>query len=412
MGVKIPIESTGDFFAFLIAQNKKLEPDQTPQLKRPPILAVRRITDENPLESIFSRLQQFTSISLAAKLVLRRADYEKVPLSAEVVASKAAGIAFSMRNALDYFSFGPTDLLNKKILGLYYGTMAFAFAEMLASPTGPTDLAAVEAMTKSGHGLFAISGATDSFEDLQVGVLATGFLPQWLGFLGHDLSHYPKKKAKSMAEIGASPTEMICTLRDLFSSMPEIDDLFSEVFTGAPRWIIPVYDSHSNRRSSLYGAAKEVHSTYGRFIDRSGLIDVEQIRCAGWPLAEVQKVESENDSQGNVFRARVDHTGHKVWWSVLPTHSSPFGNRISLLLPTLGGMTEYRTIAAATLYALSIMVRYMPSSWRRIEGGDQDKYLALVNASLRVWERVLPQEFLQSIAGEKVVTTQPDSWLS
>jgi hypothetical protein len=55
---------------------------------------------------------------------------------------------------------------------------------------------------------------------------------------------------------------------------------------------------------------------------------------------------------------------------------------------------------------------YLPSMWRRVEGGDEDQYLALVRASLRAWEWSLPQEFLQSIAGEKVVTTQPDSWVS
>jgi len=76
-------------------------------------------------------------------------------------------------------------------------------------------------------------------------------------------------------------------------------------------------------------------------------------------LAELQIVESEG--AGTAFRARVDHSGHDSWWSVLPVHSSPFGKHATLLLPAVGGMREYRTIAAATLYALSIMARYMPS---------------------------------------------------
>jgi hypothetical protein len=75
-------------------------------------------------------------------------------------------------------------------------------------------------------------------------------------------------------------------------------------------------------------------------------------------------------------------------------------------------MRQYRTIAAAALYALSIMVRYMPSAWRRIEGGDEDQYLALVTEALAVWERILPEQFLASIADEAIHTTQPGSWLS
>ena len=97
----------------------------------------------------------------------------------------------------------------------------------------------------------------------------------------------------------------------------------------------------------------------------------------------------------------------------LPTFTSPFVNSVGLLLfPTVGGLREYRTIAVMTLYALSIMVRYLPSAWRRIEGGDEDQYLALVRASLAVWERVLPEHFLESIAWERVRTGQPGTFFA
>lgn len=410
-GVAVPVEPIADFFPYLVNLNRQVEPDRSPTIKRSPTLAVRRITDENPLESVLTRLQQFTSVSLAAKLVGRRADHEHVVLTQDSVSTKAAGIAFAMRNALDYFSLSPTDRLNKRVLGLYYGTMAFAFAEMLASPAGPSSLDELEAITKQGHGMYAIDGQVGGFADLHIGVLATGFLPQWLAFLGHDTSTYPKRKPKATADIEAVPQGMICTLERLFSSMPEIDDLFAEVFGSTPGWIVPAYDAVSNHRSSLHGTDKEIGSTYGLFIDRSGLIGQERLQSSGWPLAEIQRLENV-DGPENTYRARVDHSGHRVWWDALPTHSSPFGNRMTLLFPTLGNMTEYRTIAAATLYALSIMVRYMPSSWRRIEGGDEDQYLTLVKASLRAWERVLPQQFLASIAGETVVTAQPDGLFS
>jgi hypothetical protein len=51
----------------------------------------------------------------------------------------------------------------------------------------------------------------------------------------------------------------------------------------------------------------------------------------------------------------------------------------------------------------------MPSAWRRIEGGDEDQYLALVSAALAVWERILPEQFLESISGEAVYTDQAGS---
>ncbi|WP_175713159.1 YaaC family protein [Burkholderia ambifaria] len=410
-GISVPVEPLGDFFPLLVALNKQMDPDRTPAVIPKPKIAVRRITDENPRDGILARLQQFTSVNLAAKLVERRASHEAIILSKEQVATKAAGIAYAMRNALDYISFSSTDRLNKRILGLYYGTIAFAFAEMLASPSGPSDLDDVEEMTKQGHGLYAVPGAHGGFADVHVGVLATGFLPQWLAFLGLDTSTFPKRKPRSASDLDAVPDGMSCTLQSLFASMPEIDDLFTQVFGGTPGWIVPVYDMTENRLAAINGTGKKVDSTYALFVDRSGSVPVGQLENSGWPITEVQQVERP-DINGTAFRARVDHSGRDSWWDVLPTHSSPFGNRTTLLFPTIGGMREYRTIAATTLYALSILVRYMPSAWRRIEGGDEDQYLALVKASLGVWERVLPEEFLECIACETVVTAQPGSWLT
>ena len=411
-GVTVPVEPLGDFFPFLISLNKKLEPDRSPPVITHKAAKVRRLTAENPLEAVITRLQQFTSEKLAAKLVERRAATEGISISLETIGNKATGIAYSMRSALDYLVSTTSDKLNKRVLGLYYGTMALAQAEMLASPVGPVNLEKVEEITKRGHGLYALAEPNGGFADLHVGVLRTGFLPRWMDFLGHDTSEYPTKRPRSQKELKKPYADMICPLRDLFASMPEIDDLFSEVFGGPPGWISVAYDNESNlRRPALNATAKKADSTYALFIDRSGKVSIENLIGAGWPLAEIQQANDYEDT-GIAFRARVDHAGHDVWWKVLPTHSSPFVQSPTLLFPTVGYLREYRTIAAVTLYALSIMARYMPSTWRRVEGGNEDEYLALVNASLAVWERLLPENFLESIAGETVHTAQPGSWLA
>ena len=411
-GVTIPVEPLGDFFPFLVDLNRQVDPDRSPPVisRRPP--TVRRLTAENPLDAVIARLQQFTSKTLARKLVQRRAETESVALTPDEIAAKAIGIAYSMRGALDYVVSTPRDPLNRRILGLYYGTMALAQAEMLASPSGPSDLDKVEAMTRYGHGLYTLAAPNGGFADLHVGVLARGFFPQWMKFLGHDTSGYPERRPKSPADLKNVPAGMVCSLRDLFASMPEIYDLFAEVFGGPPGWISVAYDQEANAlRPARNATPRKVDSTYGLFLDPSGEISVDRLKRAGWPLAEIRQAE-DHEGTGTAFRARVDHAGHDLWWTVLPTHSSPFGNNRALLFPTVGGIRKYRTIAAATLYALSIMVRYLPSAWRRIEGGDEDQYLALVQVSLAVWERLLPEHFLESIAGETVRTAQPGSWLA
>lgn len=411
-GVTVPVEPLQDFFPFLVDLNRQVDPDCSPPVvpRRPP--SILRLTAENPLDAVIARLQQFTSMTLARKLVERRAETEAIPLQTKVIASKAIGIAYSMRGALDYVVSTPRDALNKRVLGLYYGTMALAQAEMLASPSGPIDLDQVEGMTRYGHGLYVLPTPQGGFADLHVGVLNGGFFPKWMKFLGHNISGYPQRKPRSASDIDEVPTSMACLLRDLFASMPEIEDLFAEVFGGAPGWVSVAYDQHANARQlATDSAARKVGSTYGLFFDRSGEVSVERLKSAGWPLAEIRQAEDPKGA-GTAFRARVDHAGHDLWWKVLPTHSSPFGKSPALIFPTVGGVRDYRTIAAVTLYALSIMVRYLPSAWRRIEGGDEDQYLALVRASLAVWERLLPEHFLESIAGETVRTAQPGSWLA
>ena len=407
--ITVPVESLDNFFAFLVALNKRVEPDRS-QAVTPRIPArIRRLTAENPLHAVIARLQQFTSETLARKLVERRAKVEGTGLRLETVQSKATGVAYSMRSALDYLVSTPRDPLNRRVLGLYYGTMALAQAEMLASPNGPPDLDAVEKMTRSGHGLYIAPASESGFGDLRVGVLANGFFPMWMKFLGIDTSAFPPKRPRSPADVQNVPAGMDCLLTELFASMPEIDDLFAEVVGDPPAWILVANDPSTNLQPSFRNAPRMTGSTYALFFDSSGKVSVERLARAGWPLAEVRRLD-DYDYDGTVFRARVDHAGHDRFWKVLPTHTSPFGNSPALLFPTVGGIRCYRTIAAVALYALSIMVRYMPSAWRRIEGGDQDHYLALVKTSLEVWERMLPEHFLQSIAGETIRTVQPGSF--
>jgi hypothetical protein len=91
------------------------------------------------------------------------------------LSSKAEGVAFALRNATDYFSASQTRNVSQRVLNLYYDTMAFAFAEMLASPAGPTSLAQIEEATKRGHGLYTIDGLTRDVEDLVVGIMRAAF---------------------------------------------------------------------------------------------------------------------------------------------------------------------------------------------------------------------------------------------
>ena len=411
-GVSVPIGSLRDEFpSFLISMNKRVYPDCS--LSEVPRRHLRqlRITSENPLESIFLRLRQFTSAKLAANMIKRRAEASEIRLPDKDIEAKGRGVAYLMRNALDYVRSAAHDSLNRKIVSLYYGSMNFAQAEILASPSGPACLDKVESVTKRGHGLYAVPLQPGGVSGIRIGVLAHGFLPHWMKFLGHNTGEYPNRRL-SPEEIkrGEVSAGIVCSLQDVFASIPEIDDLFMEVYDRPPGWVSIFSDSKSIRSAS---GGKRIGSTYCLISDHSGKVTQDCLLNAGWPITEIQRATDE-EYTGIAHRVRVDHMDHDHWEAVLPLHRSPFKSEFArmLILPTIGGLTEYRTIAFVILYTLSIMVRYQPSIWMRVVGGDEDQYLALVHAVLTVLERILPEHFLESITEETVRSTQPGSWLA
>jgi len=406
-GIAKPVSPIGEFFPVLVGWNKELVPDTHKLLPPARRRRVRQITGENPLAGIWSRLDQFASVTLAEKLITRRATEESIVLTPYAIRKKAEGVAFAMRNASDYFRGVPFESLNRRIVTLYYGSMALAFAEMLASPQGPADLDEVEGMTKYGHGLYVLPSGTGDYGGLNVGVIASGFFPRWAAFLGHDISAYPKEKAKSQSDLEKKPAGTLTTLRELLGALPELGDLFLEVFQTAPSWIAPVFIPEGN---SAGRGLQKPESTYIRLIDASGRISEAQIRAADWPITEITLVTA-GAEDGSTYRARVDHAGREYWYEVLPVHHSPFKKGSTLILPVIGGMSEFRTVAVITLYALSILVRYMPSAWRRVEGGDWDEHLSLVKNALGVFERLIPEQFLESIIGEQIYASQPGGLL-
>lgn len=405
-GIAKPVAPVDEFFPLLVKWNKLLAPEANVPTQKSRARTVRRITTESPVDGIWAHLNQLASVKLAEKLVKRRASEEAVVLTDDQIAAKAAGVAFAVRNAVDYFRGNPNESVNKRILSLYYGVLSLAFAEMLASPNGSADLDEVEGMTKQGHGLFTVPSTTNDFGGLSIGVLATGFFPRWATFLGHSTSDYPKSKPKTPSDLERLPAVTVTTIGGLLAALPELGSLFREVYELEPSWVTPVFDMESNRQP----LNQNVGSSYVLFIDSSGRFTSDRLQKTQWPIAELTAIESKG-SEGNSYRGRIDHSGFKYWHEVLPLHNSPFVESSTLILPVFGGVFEYRAISLTILYALSILVRYMPSAWRRVEGGDWDQHLALVKMTLDVFERLIPQEFLESITGERVYSKLPGGFL-
>lgn len=210
-----------------------------------------------PVKAIWLRIRQLQSVTLAKKLIARRAQAEGIALEDFVMQSKAEGLAFALRYASDYFQAKEGRNVSQRILNLYYGSLAFAFAEMLAAPGGASTLAEIEDSTKLGHGLYTVDGVDGGLERIVVGVFA-GFFAKWVAFIGSPVPDIPNKKARRYDDLASTPSTSWLPIETLFASIPEVADLFSDIFEGKPNWVRPSYDQTANAGLSLFGGRTPV----------------------------------------------------------------------------------------------------------------------------------------------------------
>ena len=415
-GIKTPISSADHFMTILIDWNKassygKFAPgvDDAPtdvdgETSVPPHYRV--LLSEAPIEAIWLRIRQLHSVKLAERQIAENVSREKSALDNATLRSKAEGVAYALRNATDYFSDPNARNVSQRILNLYYGSMAFAFAEMLAAPQGPASLAQIEDSTKRGHGLFTLDGPSSDLKDLVVGIIRTGFFTSYIDFLGRDITWTPKEKAKDFAALSKQPLESHVTLEQLFARVPEISDLFLEIFDSPTLWLHPSYDMMANRAGFAMHQPK-VTRGYCILTDISGRMSRDDIAGFPGPISEIKRLTHAGSAAK--YRVAVDHDGHENLWGALELHRSPLGPT-AIIRPLFNGLTTYRGICLALLYALSIIVRYRPSVWRRVQEGDLDHWRALIEAFLVVTERVLPEQFLTAVTGSRIFAKQPGSF--
>jgi hypothetical protein len=415
-GVTKPVSSADHFHALLLKWNEtsvegKFVPSiDTDEPIEPGPPSYRMLLSEEPIEAIWLRLRQLQSVTLAEKIVAERGRREGVELDPQAVSSKAAGVAYAIRNGSDYFHARESRTVSQRILNLYYGSLAFAFAEMLASPKGAQTLTEIEESTKKGHGLHTLDGPADGLQGLIVLVVSWGFFPVWMQSLGLTLDALPqgRKKPDGYEELSKVPPTSWLNLVQLFARIPELSDLFSNIFDEKPGWVTPFPDQDANARPSMFTRTEPASRTYVRLLDNSGRLTKQDIAAFPGPISEIMEIRG--SGPGHHFRVAVNHPGKRFWFEALPVHHSPFQHD-SLILPIFGVVGEYRVICVVLLYALSIIVRYRPSVWRRVQEGDLDHMRVLIEAFLTVVERLLPEHFLEKITGQRIVAKQPGGFV-
>jgi hypothetical protein len=412
-GVTKPVRLLGDFQLILHEWNRetsgKLGAALPVEEDAEPALEPLRFLSETPIDAIWARLSQLRSATLARKTIAQRVATAHLTLDAADIASKGEGVAYAVRNAIDYFAPKEAHNVSQRVLNLYYGSLSFAFAELLASPQGARTLAELESATKQGHGLYTLDGPQEGVADFTVGSLKSGFFSRWAKTLSTNPIAAVDQKPKRPEDMAKLPAESWFTLEQLFARIPELGDIYVDVFGGSPAWLSAVYQPQLNQHFAYNASGAKPTASYILLVDGSGRLQAEDVQTFPGPLREITQVPSGRKARH--FRVAVDHPDTPDWFRLLPLHNGPF-ERGALILPLFGSLQEYRATCVVILYALSILVRYRPSLWRRIQEGDLDHFRALIETFLTIVERMLPQQFLETITGQPISVHQPGSFFS
>jgi hypothetical protein len=86
-------------------------------------------------------------------------------------------------------------------------------------------------------------------------------------------------------------------MEQLFSRIPEVADLFEDIFEGKPSWVTPAYDQESN------GRHHRATTTYALLIDESGRMTVDDIAAFPGAIREIIQVSSR--SSASHFRVAI-----------------------------------------------------------------------------------------------------------
>lgn len=406
-GCKIPVLPDSDFLYVLTDWNLEylgVESFVCNNNKRE--REIINIIEENPLQQIYTHLQSLTSNIVAKQAVKYHAKYKNYQFSHDVIESKAEGVSYLIQNAIDYYDNAATGNITQRMLNLYYGTIALMEAEMLIYGDKYTRLAEIENITKAGHGMLTF-GDAKSLKDFYIGVMNKGLFQAWLSHRNINVNDFPDSRKK------AEKSNYIISLDELLCHIPELQNVMQETEEDyKPHFLFPYYDISFGSGSLFHNTAykRKYNGSYLTFLNLEGKQDPwwekQLIEKFLGPFTIVGK-GGRNDS--NSWRVFVMHPRNGKHYESYNSHK---GLSASMVLAPLFGRTDsWEVFSVMILYALSIIVRYMPNLWARILHGDLDNYKAVLYQFSRVAERELTQIFLEKLTGKGILITHPQGVL-
>lgn len=381
---------------------------------------------ENPDEIVFLRLNRLKSTRLCENLLRDKlSGTPNAAITDEVIKAKAIGLSSVIESALGYWQ-SPSQSLNSKVLSRYYFMLQLTIAEQVASVVNIDGLREIQRHTENGHGLktFLIPNGKVP-EELLIYATQGGHFNSYGKFLGWDMKKCTQDKGiKKYEDITPEVRAKMITLSQLFRTIPELRTVIEEYLDEAPL-SLHVGHSQSNmitqsefnemfikthhRLPTLEDSQKLDKTTDVGIYTESSKIDIPYLESLGMPLHSFRSY-SDTVSKTDTIIGSISHPGNMPWWKLFPTYSSQYVPT-SFVKPIWGERYHSVAVNYALLYALSIIVRYMPDVWYRITSGEDNHIGSLIDYYISVMDHVLPLQMLEHIEATKLNIHSQGSWM-
>lgn len=387
-------------------------------------MASEWLVAENVLETLWLRLKRLTSITLCRKIIEKK----HRSLSPEIYEKKASDMSWAVRSALGYWET-KSGGLNSRILSRYYALLQISMAEQIGSPNPDDNLPSIQRHTESGHGLFTISdNETSSFPSSYfIGCLRSGHYHEYCKHLGIDLSPFIfDRRPHSFREIDATNRSNLISLEELLCRVPELQAVIGEYFGRKPLSFHIGYANRNhqleieqtrsnllnplfqNRPNSSTAKSEEPEKTFISIYPHGYEYSLEEIKALDLPIKNIE-LEHDPISKTDHFTGNFVHPKGN-WSSFLKLYKSGYSGT-SLIVP-FWKIHDPFLLHLTILYGFSIVVRYLPDLWHRIEDGDLDHIRAFLEHYLVIVDNVLPKIILERLTGIDLLITQPGSLFS
>ncbi len=375
-----------------------------------------RLVSQNVAETTWLRLRRLTSSKLCRKVLLKKTS----GLSEDELERKAVGVASAVRSAVGFLEPRGLDL-NARLLNRYYGILQISIAEQVASPDPKADLEEVQRHTDRGHGVAFINEPKVDFPaGCHIACMTSGHFRSYCKHLGLNLRDvWFEQRPRDIEKLLPEQRSKIISAADLLRRVPELQRLVPEVLDKPP---LSFQVSHASRNMEpMAERTKAQISQTGRFgfaaapegpttvtyagIHPEGTVDAAFLSGLGLPF---QNIRQDGEKQ---FIGEIEHPSSELWWNSFETYKSGYCGT-SVVAPFWGSVNDVFVLHFLILYGCSILVRYLPSVWQRIDAGDLDDVRVLLEHYVSIVDNVLPAIAIERITGTRLQVEQPGGLFS